>query len=118
MRNPVQTRVIAQRVQLVVVLLALPIWIAAALPRPSGYVIDFAGVLDASARDELMSIARDLERQTTAEMAIATVSSLDGMSVEEYANRLFHDWGIGKKAADNGVLVLVAPSERKMRIEV
>ncbi len=49
---------------------------------------------------------------------MATVPSLNGMSVEEYANKLFAEWGIGQKGKDNGVLVLVAPSERKIRIEV
>ncbi len=52
------------------------------------------------------------------EIAVVTVASLDGMSVEEYANKLFKDWGVGQKDLDNGVLILVAPGERKMRIEV
>jgi uncharacterized protein len=47
-----------------------------------------------------------------------TVTSLEGLSIEEYANRLFADWGIGKQAQDNGVLLLVAPAERRVRIEV
>lgn len=64
------------------------------------------------------SVIREAERKTTAEIAVATVPSLDGLSVEEYATRLFAEWGVGKKGADNGVLILVAPSERAMRIEV
>ena len=59
-----------------------------------------------------------LEQQTSSEIAVATVESLDGMSVEEYANRLFKEWGVGQAKQDNGVLVLVAPNEREMRIEV
>jgi len=89
-----------------------------AFPKPAGYVSDFAAVLDATARGELDALLRETERATTAEIAVATVSSLDGLSVEEYANRLFQEWGVGKKATDNGVLVLVAPKEREMRIEV
>jgi uncharacterized protein len=92
--------------------------LAAALPRPAGRVNDVAGILDATTRTEIESIVREAERLTSAEIAVATVPSLDGMSVEEYANRLFHEWGIGKKDRDNGVLVLVAPNERKVRIEV
>ncbi len=90
----------------------------AAFPRPTGYVNDFANLLDASARAELEAALREAEAKTSAEIVIATVSSLDGMSVEEYANKLFADWGVGKKKADNGVLVVVAPSDHSMRIEV
>jgi len=87
-------------------------------PKPTGRVNDFAGVLDESAERELVTLLESLERETTAEVAVATVVSLDGMSVEEYANKLFRAWGVGKKGKDNGVLVLVAPTERQMRIEV
>jgi uncharacterized protein len=100
------------------VLLMLPITLCAAFPKPIGFVNDFAGVLDADSRAELDRLIRETERATSAEIAVVTVSSLDGMSVEEYANRLFQEWGLGKKADDNGVLILVATAERKMRIEV
>lgn len=90
----------------------------AAFPTATGYVTDAAHVLDAPAGNTLTTLADDLEQQTTAELAVVTVPSLDGMTVEEYANKLFQAWGIGKKGHDNGVLVLVAPGERKMRIEV
>jgi uncharacterized protein len=91
---------------------------AVTLPKPAGYVSDFANILDAGTRTRLDQIVRDTERTTGTEIAVATVTSLDGVSVEEYANRLFHTWGIGKKGSDNGVLILVAPKERTMRIEV
>jgi uncharacterized protein len=90
----------------------------ASFPASAGRVNDFAGVLDTTTKTQIETIIREAERITSAQMAVATVSSLEGMSVEEYANRLFHEWGIGKKALDNGVLVLVAPNERKVRIEV
>ena len=60
----------------------------------------------------------NIEQGTTAEIAVATVSSLDGTTVDDYAVRLFKAWGVGQKGRDNGVLVLVAPSERQIRIEV
>lgn len=92
--------------------------VQAAFPRPEKYVTDGANVLSAPARAAINATLRDLETETTAEVAVVTVPSLDGMTVEDYANRLFKEWGVGKKAAANGVLVLVAPVERKMRIEV
>lgn len=91
---------------------------AAAFPKPVGKVNDFAGVLDAATAAELARLVRDTEARTSAEIAVVTVSSLDGMSVEEYAVKLFAEWGIGKSARDNGVLVLVAPAQRRIRIEV
>jgi len=101
---------------------ALPFLLAIAVfadfPRPSGPINDFAGVIDPSALEELKALSADVEAATTSEIAVVTVTSLDGMSVEEYANRLFREWGIGQKATDNGVLILIAPSDRQMRIEV
>lgn len=90
----------------------------AAFPKPTGVVNDFAGLLDDATRAELAARLRVVEQATTAEIALATVTSLQGMSVEEYATRLFEAWGIGQRVADNGVLVVVAPNERAMRIEV
>ena len=92
--------------------------IRADFPKAEGYITDSANVLDAGAVREIEALVKDTEEKTTAEIAVATVSSLDGMSVEEYANRLFKEWGVGKKGRDNGVLILVAPNERKIRIEV
>lgn len=96
----------------------VPILLRAAFPAPSGYVNDFASALDDSAEQSLEEFLSTLERDTTAEVVVATVASLEGMTVEEYANRLFAEWGIGQAADDNGVLLLVAPGERAVRIEV
>src|SRR5262245_36363925 len=92
--------------------------VSADLPKPTGPINDFAQVLDEATERELAALVKSVEDETTAEIAVATVTSLEGMSVEEYATRLFAEWGIGQKGKDNGVLVLVAPSERKTRIEV
>jgi uncharacterized protein len=97
-------------------LIAAPI--GAAFPTPQKYVSDNAEVISGPVRQAINGTLRSLETDTTVEVAVVTVQSLDGMTVEDYANRLFKEWGIGKKGADNGVLVLVAPSERKMRVEV
>lgn len=88
------------------------------LPRPAGAINDFAHVLSASEVQTLAALAEDVERTTGAEIAVATVTSLDGLTVEEYATKLFAAWGVGRAGSDNGVLILVAPSERAMRIEV
>jgi uncharacterized protein len=103
---------------LILALLAPPALLAAAFPSAVGFVNDFAGVLPESSRAEMETALRDTAAATSAEVVVVTVKSLDGMSVEEYAVRLFEQWGIGKKARDNGVLVLVVPGERAMRIEV
>jgi len=92
--------------------------LVAAFPSPRGFVNDLAGVLSESSRAEIESRLRETEKTTTAEVVVVTVRSLDGMTVEEYAVRLFALWGIGKKATDNGVLILVSPADRAMRIEV
>lgn len=91
---------------------------AADLPSHNGYVNDFAGRLQPEQHDALEARLRDYERATTNEVAIAIVNSLDGESVNEYARQLFHAWGIGKKNRNNGVLLLWAPTERKLRIQV
>lgn len=91
---------------------------ADSVPRYDGYVNDFAGKLSPSDRDALESRLRDYERDTSNEVAVAIVESLDGQSVDEYARRLFQSWGIGKRDKNNGVLLLWAPVERKVRIQV
>ncbi|MGH9346996.1 MAG: TPM domain-containing protein [Vicinamibacterales bacterium] len=90
----------------------------ATLPRPTGYVNDFASILDEAAEAYLETFLRTLERDTSAEIVVATVGSLEGSTVEAYANRLFDEWEIGKKQQDNGVLLLVVPTDRIVRIEV
>jgi uncharacterized protein len=102
----------------VISLAALPAPARAEFPQPQGRVNDFAAVLDEGAKTELASIIREAEAAGSTEIAVVTVPSLDGMTVEEYAQKLFAAWGIGKKGVDNGVLVLVAPKDRTMRIEV
>jgi uncharacterized protein len=92
--------------------------LAKGYPKPNGWVNDFAGILKESTRQQLAQDITVLEHRTSVEVAVVTVPSLDGETVEMYANKLFKEWGIGKKGKDNGVLILVAPRERHMRIEV
>ena len=85
------------------------------LPAHVGKVNDFAEVLEASQRSGLET---QLDRATSAEVAVVTVRTLGGHTVEEYATALFNAWGIGKQDRDNGVLILVAVDDRAMRIDV
>jgi len=87
-------------------------------PAPRGKVNDFANMLKAEDRATLEEMLAGVERETTAEIAVVTVATLGGKPVEEYASRLFSEWGIGKKGRDNGVLILIARDDREMRIEV
>ncbi len=86
--------------------------------QPAGFVNDFAGVLSVEQKLMLEQKLSNFEKQSGSELTVATVPSLGEETVEEYAVSLFKEWGIGKKSADNGVLLLVAPSDRQMRIEV
>lgn len=88
------------------------------LPKPAGRITDLANVIDAGVEAELDQRLDQLEQKTSHEIAVVTVTSLGGTTVEDYAVRLFKEWGIGQANKDNGVLVLVAPNEREMRIEV
>jgi uncharacterized protein len=87
-------------------------------PNYQGFVNDFAGLLSADGKSLLEASLSQLEKDTTAQVAIVTMKSLDGDSIEDYSYKLFEKWGIGKKDQNNGVLFLVALDERKMRIEV
>jgi uncharacterized protein len=87
-------------------------------PALSGRVVDDAGVLDAATREALRAKLAAFETKTSHQLVVATVKSLNGNSVEDYANRLFRRWQLGQRGKNNGVLLLHAPSERKIRIEV
>ena len=87
-------------------------------PRPVSFVNDFAHQLPVSTVQDLENKVRDYERATGNEIAVAVVPSLNGMLVDEYARGLFHAWGVGKSAVNNGVLFVWAPKERRIRIEV
>lgn len=88
------------------------------LPKPTGYVSDFAQVMDEGSRQSTEQLCQELESKTGAQLAIVTVSSLQGEPVEDYAVKLFQQWGIGKKEKANGLLVLIVVQERRSRIEV
>jgi uncharacterized protein len=83
-----------------------------------GYVNDFAHVLDARSAQALEIYCGNLEKATGAQMAIVTVNSLDGEPIDNVANRLYRQWGVGKKGTDEGILLLWAVRDRQQRAEV
>ena len=87
-------------------------------PNYSAYVNDYAGVMQSGSKTQTEDLIAKVEKDTNCQIAVAIVNSLEGISVEEYAVTLFEKWGVGKKKEDNGVLLLVAIEDRKLRIEV
>ncbi len=85
---------------------------------PTRRIHDLANQLPAETAGQLETLAETVERETTAQLAVVTVPTLAGQSVEQYANTLFNEWGIGQQETNNGVLLLVAPNDRQVRIEV
>lgn len=86
--------------------------------KPTGFVNDYAGLLDTSSRQTLEGKLAQFEKDASNEISVATITSLNGDTIENFASKLFQDWGIGKKNEDNGVLLLIAKNDKKMRIEV
>ncbi|KQT84868.1 hypothetical protein ASG51_02025 [Methylobacterium sp. Leaf465] len=87
-------------------------------PALTGRVVDGAGLLKPEDRTVLETKLKAYEDKTSDQVVVATVPSLQGRTVEDYANRLFRAWKLGQAKTDNGALLLVAPNERKVRIEV
>ena len=87
-------------------------------PPLSGRVVDQANVMSAQGRNDLEAKLQDLENKSGIQLVIATVKSLEGSDIESYANHLFRNWKLGEAKKNNGVLLLVAPAEHKVRIEV
>ena len=87
-------------------------------PALTGRVVDQANILQPDTRVAIEQKLADLETKSGIQLVVATVTSLEGQEVEPYANELFRKWGLGEKQKNNGVLLLVAPNERRVRIEV
>jgi len=102
---------------LALIALATPV-AAQTFPPLTGRVVDQAHLLSPEQVQDLTSKSAALESQKGAQFVVATVNSLEGYPVEDYGYRLGRAWGIGQKGKDNGVILLVAPNEHKVRIEV
>jgi len=87
-------------------------------PPLTGRVVDQAGVLSPAARDRITGWLEQFETATKRQVVVATVKSLQGLPIEDYGYRLGRAWGIGEKGKNTGTILLVAPSEHEVRIEV
>ncbi len=91
---------------------------APTFPELNGRVVDDAGILSADTRNELTALLAEHERQTGNQVVVATVPSLQGLTIEQYGYQLGRAWGIGQKKKNNGAILLVSPNTRDVRIEV
>ena len=82
------------------------------------FVNDTANILSDETEKYIMDMNQNLEAQTGAQIVVVTVTSLDGLDIQDYATQLFREYGIGDKTKNNGILFLVSTGERKVRIEV
>lgn len=87
-------------------------------PQLTGRVVDGAALLSAAQESEIAADLEALEVRTSDQLVLVTLPSLQGYPIEEYGYRLGRHWAIGQKDKDNGVILIVAPDERKVRIEV
>jgi uncharacterized protein len=86
--------------------------------KPQGYVNDFANVLSRSAKEQLTSLCAELDEKAHAQIAVVTVKSLDGRSIEDFSIDLATQWHIGPRKSDRGILILLAVDDRQYKFEV
>jgi uncharacterized protein len=86
--------------------------------QPTGLVNDFTNTLTIEQKQQLESKLAQFEKDSSNEISVAIIKDLQGDTIENFSEKLFKDWGVGKKGKDNGVLILIAKDDRKMRIEV
>ncbi|MBB4860448.1 uncharacterized protein HNO88_003791 [Novosphingobium chloroacetimidivorans] len=98
-------------------LLAPSAWAEPQFPKLTGRVVDDANILPPDVEQRLTQKLEGLEQQSRRQFVIATLPSLQGYEISDYGYQLGRAWGIGTKANNDGVLLIVAPNERKLRIE-
>ncbi len=116
-RVPPVSRVAALTTALIFVIAGLS-WASVRYPALEGRVVDQAGLLSPSARANLAQMLEAHERKTSNQVVVATIPSLDGMDIAEYGVGLGRAWTLGQAGRNNGAILLVAPKERLVRIEV
>lgn len=87
-------------------------------PPPELYVLDQAGVMSSDTKSAIINTSQELARQTKAQVAVVTLNSLEGQTIEEVGLQIGRQWQLGDAQLNNGVLILVVPSARESRIEV
>ena len=100
------------------VLAAAPARAAPTFPPLTGRVVDDAHVLSAQTQADLTTKLAALEQKTGDQLVVVTLPSLQGLEIEDYGYQLGRAWGIGEKGKNNGAILIVAPSEHKVRVEV
>jgi uncharacterized protein len=120
MSSPLPFSKIVLRPLLFILLLCVPTAQAEQIKnlKPQGYVDDFAGVLSSQAKDKLTALCTEVDQKTKAQIAIVTISSLEGEPIEQFSIDLATAWGVGPKQSARGVMILLAPNDHKYRIEV
>jgi uncharacterized protein len=112
----------AKKIALCVMLVLTFALSAAAEPvsqlHPTGYVNDFAHVLDSNTIAQIDNVCQQIDQKAKAQVAVVTIKSLDGSPVEDYAVDLFKTWGVGSKSTNRGVLILLAVQDHQYRVEV
>jgi len=98
--------------------LGLALVFQAALPALTGRVVDRAGILSPEEEASLTRKLETIENETSVQFVVATIPSLEDEPIEDYSIRLAEEWKIGQAGLDNGAIILVVPSERRIRIEV
>jgi uncharacterized protein len=89
-----------------------------AKPNPPALVNDIAGILSPAEKAALESKLVAIDDSSSNQIAVVIIPTLDGYPIEEYATKLFREWGIGNKKTNNGILLLIASNDKKVRIEV
>lgn len=103
---------------ILLVMQVMPVQAEPVFPKLEGRVVDEAGLISAAGRESLVTMLQQHEAQTSNQLVVVTLASLQGYTIEDYGYQLGRHWGIGQKDKNNGALLLVAPNERKVRIEV
>ena len=91
---------------------------ALAVPALQGYVNDYAGMISPTLRDRLEGELKAFEQSDSTQLVLLTIPSLEGEPIETFSIKVGETWKIGQKNKDNGIIVVVAKQERKIRIEV
>jgi uncharacterized protein len=91
---------------------------AQTFPTLSGRVVDAANLLDPAQKQQLEALSVDVQKVAQRQFVVATIPDLQGYPIEDYGYKLGRAWGIGQKDANNGIILIVAPNDRKVRIEV
>lgn len=91
---------------------------AQTFPKLTGRVVDAANIIPDDQETQLSAELAALEKQNGQQFVIATIPSLEGRTIEDYGYRLGRSWGIGRKEVNDGVILIIAPNERQVRIEV